>query len=152
MGYVLLATEQTVQVLSPTLSQDVIYSTIQTTPSTVVASIAIPQGIDPLGSAAQTGRLHLFANAIEAVLALDYVIGAVGDQEITEAGLITDNVAFTVEYAPPGAATSSITAVGQVPVSVLVANQAGPGYAPDISGAEAILAPIVAGLAALAAG
>lgn len=152
MGYVLLATEETVQVISPSVSQDIVYSTIQTTPNNVVASIAIPLGTDPLGSGAQTGRLHLFANAIEEVLALDYVIGAVGQQSIDVNGLLTDNVAFTVQYVPTSGNTTQITAVGLVPVSVLVENQSGPAYQADISGAEAILQPLVAGLQALAAG
>ena len=149
-AYILLASETTVQVLSPTVVTDVLYCTIQTQPSNAVVSITIPYGTDPFTNT--SGRLQLLNNAVEEVLALDHVTAAVGSQTLDANGLLVDNVTFTVEYFPPANQGTSITADAVVPVSVLVANQSGPSYQADISGAEAIIDPVYDGLVSISGG
>lgn len=116
-GYSLIASESTVQVLSPTVVNDVVYCTILTSPSSVVASIPVQASVFDAGTMGP--ELTNFANAIEQIMALDAVIAAVGAQTIDPNGLIADQVAFTVQYVPAGNAATAITAEVLIPVAEL---------------------------------
>ena len=105
--YSLLGSYSTVQILAPTLSRPVLYCTIQTHPSDVIASMPIPE--NATGVASGNPELTAYADAIEQIMARDEVIGAVGSQEQLPGGLLRDNVVFTVEYVPPGSTGTSIT-------------------------------------------
>src|SRR6185437_14196132 len=95
-AYALLSTYSTVQVLSPQLTRPVVQCTISTSPSGVIASMAIDQGVFDAG--ATSPELEAFANAIEQIMARTEVVAAVGGQSIDANGLISDNVVFTVSY------------------------------------------------------
>lgn len=116
-GYSLIATETTVQVLSPTVVMDVVYATIQTQPSGVIASLAVPKSTFEQDNAGVL--LASYANDIEQLMAYQHVIAAQGGQTIDATGLIADHVTFIVEYVPPGGAASSITAEAVVPTGLL---------------------------------
>jgi hypothetical protein len=116
-SYTLIGSYPTVQVLSPSLVNDVIYCTIQTSPHSVIASMAVPtiafdsgQGVD---------YLTPFADAIEQIMQQAAVIGAVGGQKIDPNGLISDVVVFTVAYADATHPLGTITADAEVPVASL---------------------------------
>lgn len=64
-------------------------------------------------------ELTAFGNAIEQIMADDRVVAATGAQTLEASGLLRDNVIFTVQYAPPGSAGTSITAEALVPVASL---------------------------------
>lgn len=110
-AYSLLSSYTTVQVLSPTLITDVLYCTIMTHPSSVIASLPIP--VEATGVANGNPELTAYANAIEQIMARSEVIAATGSQTLNN-GLLTDNVVFTVEYVPPGSTGTSITAEATV--------------------------------------
>jgi hypothetical protein len=107
-SYALLASESTVQVLSPTLTNDVVYCTILTQPSGVIASMPVPK--IAFDSSSARPELTAFANAIEQIMARPEVVAATGEQTIDHNGLLADNVTFTVQYTPPGTTPTSITA------------------------------------------
>lgn len=116
-GYALLLSIPTVQVLSPSLVNDVEYCTIQTTPSGVIASIPVQKTVFDSGQAGV--ELTNFAEAIEQIMALPQVTGAVGEQVLDNNGLLQDNVNFTVTYVPPNSSGTNITAEASVPVGML---------------------------------
>lgn len=117
-GYAPIASESTVQVLSPTVSNPVEYVTIQTTPSGVIASMPIQKDVFDAGGGGTD--LGIFADAIEQIMALDHVVAAAGVQTLDAHGLLADNVSFTVEYVPPGSSGTSITT--DVPIRVAELN------------------------------
>ena len=116
-SYSLMATTPTVQVLSPTLVQDVIYTTIITSPSQVIANIPIYEQKFDAGLAGP--QLTDFANAIEQIMADSRVIAGEGVQTIDPSGLLQDQVAFTVEYVVPTAPPGSVVADALVRVNLL---------------------------------
>lgn len=123
-SYSLLASVSTVQVLSPTIVNDVVYCTIQTQPSNVVASIPISQAA--AGSAAGSSVVNLqppilvaFADNIETIIGRGNIIAGTGVQTIDPNGLLQDFVSFTVQYVPPNTNTTAITAEALVPVGLL---------------------------------
>jgi hypothetical protein len=116
-SYALIASESTVQVLSPTVVNDVVYCTIQTQPSGVIASMPVQKNVFDSGTAGP--ELTALADAIEQIMALTEVVAATGTQTIDSSGLIADQVAFTVEYVPPGTTSTSITAEALVPIGYL---------------------------------
>ena len=148
-SYTLLASLSTVQVLSPTVVNDVIYSTIKTIPSGVVANYPIPQG--EFESINSSERLTFFARGIEEVMALDHVIGGVGTQSLDASGLLQDNVSFTVQYVQPGTSGTEVTAQAEVPVDAMLGASTTPGK-PGITAATAIVDAVYADLQRLAGG
>lgn len=110
--YTLLASEQTVRVLAPTVTSDVLYCTIMTHPSSSVVSLPIP--VDATGVANGNPELTAYANAVEQIMARDEVVAAVGSQELDPSGLTTDYVIFTVQYVQPGTTGTSVTADAKV--------------------------------------
>jgi hypothetical protein len=116
-GYALLSAESTVQVLAPTVSNPVVYCTIQTQPSGVIASKPVQESTFDAQQA--NVDLGIFADSIEQIMAYPHVISGTGQQGIDTNGLLTDNVAFTVEYVPAGSTPTSITAEAVVPIGKL---------------------------------
>ena len=116
-SYALKASYPTVQVLSPTLVNNVIYATIETTPSLVIASMPIQADVFNAGGGGP--ELTAFADAIEQIMADPRVIAAAGTQSLTTNGLLQDFVTFTIEYVPPGSTGTSITADADVRVASL---------------------------------
>jgi hypothetical protein len=124
-GYSLIASESTVQVLSPTLVNDIVYCTIQTSPTGVIASM--PVQADVFNAGQMGPELTAFADGIETIVGRGNVIGGSGAQTIDASGLLQDQVSFTVAYVPPGTTVTSITAEALVPVGYL--NQSDPAIA-----------------------
>lgn len=116
-SYALEGSYSTVQVLSPTLVNPVVYCTIQTQPSGVIASMPVPESVFNAGNAATD--LTDFANAIEQIMSDTRVIAGVGSQTIDPTGLLSDNVVFTVEYTSATTAPSGVTAEAVVGVGLL---------------------------------
>ena len=116
-GYALQGSYSTVQVLSPTLVYPVVYCTISTTPSGVIASI--PVGEAEFNSGETGPQLTNFSNAIEQIMALPHVIAGVGSQTIDSNGLLADNVVFTVQYQDATTGPAGVTAEAPVPVNML---------------------------------
>lgn len=113
-NYALLASEQTVQVLTPNLVNDIQYCTIVTIPSGAIVSW--PLTLDQFSNDQGAPDLAQFAGWIERLLSQSEVAAAVGGQTIDASGLIQDNVVFTVQYEPPGTSGTSVTAEAVVPV------------------------------------
>jgi len=116
-SYSLLSSQSTVQVLSPTVVNDVVYCTIQTTGSSVIASVPVSAAAFANNSA--ISELTAFANNIETLIGRGNVDGATGVQTLDANGLIQDQVSFTVVYVPAGSSSTSITAEALVPVNLL---------------------------------
>lgn len=116
-GYSLIASYQTVQVLTPTLVNDVVYATIQTSPSGVIASIPVQKGVFDSGGAGPL--LQDYANNIELMMTQPGVVAGRGEQTLDENGLLVDNVTFTVQYVPAGTSGTSVTAEAVVPTGLL---------------------------------
>jgi hypothetical protein len=116
-SYTLIASYSTVQVLGPTAIQNVLYFTLQTSPSSVVASVPVNEEEFLVNGAVPI--LLSFAEAVETIMAEPQVIAGVGSQSIDSSGLLADQVTFTVQYTGPGAASSGVTADVDVPVQML---------------------------------
>lgn len=116
-GYALKASYPTVQVLSPTFVNNVVYATIQTTPSLVIASMPIQADVFNAGGGGP--ELRAFANAIEQIMADARVVAAAGTQTLDASGLLQDFVTFTVQYVAPGSTGTANTADADVRVASL---------------------------------
>lgn len=116
-AYSLLATVSTVQVISPTIVNDVVYCTIQTNPSSVIASI--PINTADFNSNLGVQGLTAFADNIETLIGRGHIVAGTGVQTIDANGLLQDQVSFTVQYVPPNVSGTSITAEALVPVGLL---------------------------------
>jgi hypothetical protein len=116
-GYSIQGSYSTVQVITPTLTQPIQYTTIQTSPSGVIASIALDKADFDAGTASPL--LTAFSNAIEQIMQRSEVIAGIGTQQIDENGLLTDYVTFTVQYVSANTASSGVTAEADVPVGML---------------------------------
>jgi hypothetical protein len=104
-------------VISANFVNNVVYCTIQTEPSGVIASIPVQQVVFDAG---QSGpELTNLANAIEQIMNLPEVIAGTGSQTIDPTGLLADNVVFTVQYVSPTTPPSGVTAEAVVPVDTL---------------------------------
>jgi len=149
-SYTLLASESTVQVLSPTVVNDVIYCTLQTAVHGVVASKPLTEGtFESVNSAEQ---LTFFARSIDEVMDDPRVIAGAGVMTIDANGLLADAVSFTVEYVAPGSTGTTVTAQANVPVTLLPSGtQTVPGK-PPVTAALAIIDTVYADLQRLAGG
>jgi hypothetical protein len=116
-SYSLVGSYSTVQVLSPTLINPVVYCTIQTLPSGVIASVPVQESVFDGGTSGV--ELGNFATAIEQVMADARVVAGVGEQIIDSSGLLADNVVFTVQYVGANTPPSGVTAEAVVPVGYL---------------------------------
>ena len=147
--FTLLASDQTVQVLSPTVVNDVLYCTIQTIPSGVIASYPIP--VEWLGLESSSDRLGTFAHNIEEAMALPYVVAGAGTQTLDANGLLQDMVSFTVQYVQPDTTGTQVTAEAIIPVAYLI----GPSILSATPGnptAKSLLDAVYADLQLLAGG
>lgn len=148
--YDLIASYATVQVLSPTVVLDVVYATIRTNPSHVIASLPVQKDIFDAGGAAPL--LTDYANNIELMMRQPGVIAGNGEQTVDANGLLEDNVVFTVQYVPPGSSSTAITADAIVPTGLLAEGGDPAIEAVLLPQAEAIIAKVYANLKAAAAG
>ena len=115
--YAIVGSYTTVQVITPSLTQPIQYTTIQTQPSSVIAAIALDK-ID--FDAGTSGPLiQGFADAIEVIMARPEVIAGIGTQQLDANGLLADFVTFTVQYVGPNTAPSGVTAEADVPVDLI---------------------------------
>ena len=147
--YALAGSYSTVQVVSPTLIHDVVYCTIRTQPSGVVASIPVRDTVFDQGAAGS--ELTNFAQAIETVMNNPHVVAGVGSQSIDDSGLLADSVVFTVQYIDPVHAPNGATAQATVEVSQL--NVGDPANCSDpLAGVSAIIDDVYANLKAAAGG
>lgn len=115
--YEILGSYSTVRSITPTLTEPVVYATIQTQPSGVVASMTLDQAVFMAGDSGPL--LQAFADAVEQIMAREEVVAGVGSQALDANGLTSDYVVFTVQYTGPGAASSGVTAQADVPVGIL---------------------------------
>ncbi len=148
--YGLVASETTVQVISPTVVVDIEYVTIQTQPSGVIASLPVIRQEFNQGTAGPL--LQDYANNIELMMSQPHVIAGQGSQTLDSNGLLADNVVFTVQYVPAGGTASSVTAEAVVPTRLL-----SEGGDPAIEQvvlpqAEAIISGVYNNLVAMAGG
>lgn len=148
-SYSIQGSYATVQVITPTLVQPIQYTTIQTQPSGVIASIALDQADFKAGTS--TPLLVAFADAIEQIMARSEVIAGIGTQQLDPNGLLADYVTFTVQYTGTGAAASGVTAEADVPVGMLNFTDGAIG-ALLLQEVDAIIAQAYDALAAAAAG
>ena len=148
--YTLIASETTVQQISPTLSYPVEYATIQTSPSGVIASLPLAKIDFDAGTAAPL--LTDYANNIELMMRQTGVVAGVGNQTLDENGLIQDNVVFTVSYNPPGSKTGAITTEAVVPTGLLTEGGDPAFEQVVLQQAEAIISAAYKSLVALAGG
>lgn len=116
-SYGIVASETTVQVISPKLTLDIEYATIQTQPSGVIASLALAKADFDAGTAGTL--LGFYADNIEQLMRYPHVIAGQGSQRLDANGLIEDTVVFTVQYVPAGTSVSSVTAEAVVPTGLL---------------------------------
>lgn len=115
--YSIQGSYSTVQVITPTLTQPIQYTTIQTQPSGVIAAIALDKGEFDKGQV--TPILQALADAIEEIMQRPEVIAGIGTQQLDPNGLLTDFVTFTVQYIGPNTAASGVTAEADVPIGML---------------------------------
>lgn len=116
-SYVLKGSTSTVQVLSPTSSQEAVVATIETIPSGVIAYKAVSRVSFDTDMAAE--QLTGFAEAIEAVMSQGKAVSGVGTSDLDSSGLTQYFVTFTVGYNPPGAPPGQVTVDVDVPVGLL---------------------------------
>lgn len=116
-NYVLVASQSSIQVLSPTVVQDVVVITIQTLPSRVIADIWVTKHEWDQGSTATT--LEGFAANIEKVMASPKVESASGGQALDASGLLASEITFQVGYTPPGSAFPPATVDVVIPATQL---------------------------------
>jgi hypothetical protein len=107
----------TVQVITPTLTQPIQYTTVQIQPSGVIASIALDKAEFDAGTV--TPILQAFADAVDQIMNRSEVIAGIGSQQLDANGLLADYVTFTVQYVSPNTAASGVTAEADVPVGML---------------------------------
>lgn len=135
-NYNVIASESSIQVLSPTLTQPIVQTTIQTVPHGVIASLALDQADFDAGTAGAI--LEPFAANIETIMSQGVAIAAQGSQSLDPNGLLADGVDFTVEYRNPAIPGSSLTVVVTVPVGLLTATEQFGGHG-GLADAEALI-------------
>jgi hypothetical protein len=148
--YSLIGSYATVQVITPTLNYDVVYCTIHTSPSGVIASLPVQK--ETFDGGFSGPLLTDYANNIELMMRQTGVVAGRGEQTLEADGLLKDNVAFTVQYVPPGSTGTSVTAEAIVP-SGLLSEGGDPAIERVLlAEAEAIIAQVYANLKAAAGG
>lgn len=138
MGYVLLSSYDTVQVLSATSAVDVIYCTIVTSGSQSVVQRAVPK--TEFTNDQGAGILDSLATAVDDAISGGLASFAVGTQGVDPQGLIYDAVTFTVEYTPNYPTAAPLTTTVEVPVDVLTADTSFGGFLTGGSAADRLRA------------
>lgn len=120
MGYALISSYDTVQVVSPTQAVDALYCTIRTTGSGSIVNRTVPQAefVQDQGA----GILNSLATAVDDAISGGLATAAVGSQGIDASGLLFDAVTFTVTYVPSYTTAAPLTATVEIPVDVLTAD------------------------------
>ncbi len=148
-SYTLLSSYSTVQVLSATVVNDVVYCTIQTDTHSVIASMPVSQVAFNNNGAAE--ELTALADGIETMFGRVDILSAVGVQTIDASGLLQDQVSFTVVWYPQGGQPGNVTADALVPVGLL--SQSDPAIADTtLNEAEAIIMGVYNNLKSAAGG
>ena len=122
MGYTLIGSYDTVQVLSATSAVDAIFCSIVTSGSGSNVQMAIPK--QQFSANQGAGELNTLADAVDGAISGGLAVAAVGTQGVDSAGLLYDAVSFTVEYVPPTSSPSPITTTVELPVGVLTLDPA----------------------------
>lgn len=149
-SYSLLSHLSTVQVLSPTVVNEVVYATIQTSPSGVIASCVVDKAVFDKGE--EGPLLTSFADDIEQLMNYQHVIAGQGSQRIDANGLVQDYVTFVVEYVPASGPQTSITAEADVPNGLLTEGGDPTFERALIAQAEQLIDKVYANLVAAAGG
>ena len=107
----------TVQVYSPTLAEEALICTFESTPSGSYLIRTVSQA----DFTADKGQalLSSLSSAVESILGEGIATSAVGTQGVDDSGLIFDAVTFTVEYVPTVSTPGRILGDVQIPVNVL---------------------------------
>lgn len=105
MGYTVLGSYPTIQVISPTSVVDVLRITFRTDPSGVVAFANVPYkevGGFTVADADQAASLFLapLADGIETIMSTGWLAGASGTEDIDASGLLVDYIDCVVQYEP----------------------------------------------------
>jgi hypothetical protein len=116
-GYSLIGSESIVQVLTPTVSEDMVSATISTDPTGVIVTALVSKVSFDNNQAAET--LTALANNIETIISQGKAIGGSGTQELSTNGLLVYYVTFTVAYNPVGGPTDTITVDVDVPINLI---------------------------------
>ena len=116
-SYTLVGSISLTQVLSPSVSQDAVLATIQTSPSSVNATIAVSRVSFDNNQAAET--LTALADNIETIIGQGKAVSGTASSQLDDSGLTAYYVTFTVGYNPPGAPTGTVTVDVDVPVNLL---------------------------------
>jgi hypothetical protein len=116
-SYTLIGSNSIVEVLTPTVSEDMVAATIQTSPTGVIATALVSQVSFTANSAAET--LTALANNIEDIISQGKAIGGTGTSELDANGLQVYYVTFTVAYNPTGAPVGTVTVDVDVPINLL---------------------------------
>lgn len=125
-NYTLVSSQSTIQVLSPTVVQDVVVCSIQTHPSQVIATLWVTRDEWDGGNAPAT--LDGFAANIETVMASPEVLSASSGPTLDASGLQSTEITFVVGYKKQGSPFPPATIDVSIP-----ANQLRPG---DVEGQE----------------
>lgn len=123
--YTLIGSASTVQVLSPTLSQDAVLATIQTVKTGVIATMAVSQVAFNNNGAAE--ELTALADSIDTIIGQGKAVGGTGTSSLDSNGLQQYFVTFTVAYNPPGAPSGQVTVDADVPVTLMSQSDAAIG-------------------------
>lgn len=113
----LVASQSSIQVISPTVVQEVVVITIQTRPHNVIADIWVTQQEWDTGATGVT--LTGFAANIETVMRSPKVVGASTGQTLDANGLLQSEITFVVGYQPEGSAFPPATVDVTVPANQL---------------------------------
>lgn len=116
-SYTLIASAPTIQVLTPTTSQDIEVAVIQTTPTGVIASYPVDKITFDAGDSGPL--LTDFADAIETVISQGKAIGGTGTSDLDVNGLTEYYVTFTVAYNAAGTPPNQVTTEVDVPIAML---------------------------------
>lgn len=124
-NYDLVASQSSIQVISPTIVQDVVVATIRTKPSGVFADLWISQ--DQWDAGLAGASLAQFATNIEQLRTSPHVIGASSGQTLDASGLLQSELTFMVGYTPPGSPFGPATVDVTVSADDLNPNAIGQG-------------------------
>ena len=114
-NYDLLASQSSIQVLSPTLTQPVVDATLRTKPHGVIFEYWLDKADWDAGTA--PALLEAVCGGVEHIMASEPVISGVGGAQLDASGLLAQYITFTVAYTPPGSTTPPLTVDVDVPVT-----------------------------------
>ena len=148
-AYELLSSLSTVQVLSPTVVNEVVYVTIATLPNHFIVSTPLETFL--IGTGEDVLILEFFSGNVEGLVNEGKAVSAVGVQSLDASGLLADQVSFTVRYVPPGTGNTAITGEALVPTTLLATAGATAGDTSYVQ-AQAIIEGVYQNLVKLAGG